>query len=280
MFAIPKGLDTDRLIVDARPSSLCIPSDTRWAATMASAASLLDFELSHDETLVMSGEDVRDFYHQFKVTRDRASQYRLVGFLHLKAFSPALFGSPYLVAGLSTMAMGDVNAVSIGQASHVGIIPEYGVASWSQLLCMRGRVPRGPVALGVVIDDVVLLEKVCRGKVVPLDSCHSPILIDRPRAAYSAVGLPRHQKKSFFMQPEAEFWGVQVLRDAGIVRPNWTRLVPLASNTVAALSLPVLSVSLLEVLAGSWVAVLSFKRWSLCLLQEVSFFRRAALPAS
>ena len=51
---------------------------------------------------------------------------RPVGFFRLKevqlrAFCPSLLGAPLLAAGLSTMAMaamGDVNAVSVGQAAH------------------------------------------------------------------------------------------------------------------------------------------------------------------
>ena len=104
-----------------------------------SAASLLDLELAPCESLIMSGEDVRDFYHQFMVTRDRAAQYRLVGFFrpkdvqHLQAFSPSLLGSPSLAAGLSTTALGDVNALSVGQAAHVGLILDAGVVEFHQL---------------------------------------------------------------------------------------------------------------------------------------------------
>ena len=63
LFAIPKNLHSDRLIVDARPSNLCVRSDTRWVATMAAASNLLDVELSPSECLVMSGEDVKDYYY-------------------------------------------------------------------------------------------------------------------------------------------------------------------------------------------------------------------------
>ena len=73
---------------------------------------------------------------------------------------------------------------------------------------MRGRVPRGPVALGVVIDDVVLLEKVCRGRAVQPHECHSTFSSSAFAPRTCMLGC-RHEKKSFFMQPEAEFWGAQ-----------------------------------------------------------------------
>ena len=45
--------------------------------------------------------------------------------------------------------------------------------------------------------------------------------------------------------------------------------MPLAFLTLAAASLPAISIPLLETLAGSWVATLTFRRRCLCLLQEV-----------
>ena len=38
-----------------------------------------------------------------------------------------------------------------------------GVADWGSLSCLRGRIPRSPSVLGLVIDDLVLLERVVRG---------------------------------------------------------------------------------------------------------------------
>ena len=39
---------------------------------LSAATALLDIELAETEVLRMSGEDVRDFYHQFRVSGDRA----------------------------------------------------------------------------------------------------------------------------------------------------------------------------------------------------------------
>lgn len=64
-------------------------------------------------------------------------------------------------------------------------------------------------------------------------------------------------------------WGAQLERDAGWLRPNWGRLVPLVHITLSALRLPFLSVSLLVVLSGCWVSAFSFRRRLLCLLTEV-----------
>ena len=275
VFAIPKGLDADRLIIDARPSNLCVPTDVRWLATMGSAFSLLSIELEDHEQLLLTGEDIRDFYHQFVVTADRASQYRLVGFFkpsdlqHLSCFDPSLLQCEAVAAGLRCMAMGDCNAVSIAQASHIGLILSSDIVSWSQLLTLRGPIPRSPCMLGLVIDDVIILEKALRGDRFDPGSCRSRVVASALHRAYYQAGLPRHEKKGFLAATSASFWGADVLGELGVVRPAWSRLVPLVGITSAALDLPALTVSLLEVLAGAWVSVLSFRRRSLCLLEHV-----------
>ena len=88
------------------------------------------------------------------------------------------------------------------------------------------------------------------------------------RAAYDRAPSPRHEGKSFLCQSEVEVSGAQLNGDAGW-GPNWSRLIPLVHITLAALRLPMLSVSLLEILSGCWVAALSFRRRLLCLLFEV-----------
>ena len=49
LFAIPKGVDSDRLIVDGRPANLCVEMDARWLCMLASASNLLDIELLEGE---------------------------------------------------------------------------------------------------------------------------------------------------------------------------------------------------------------------------------------
>ena len=120
MFAIPKSLTRDRLILDARPSNLLLPLDSRWLATLASAAALLDIELSPQEELRLSGEDVRDCYYNFKITGERAKLYVLTGrykpveLQSLRSFSAEFLRHDWLVVALNTLAMRDLNAVSFG----------------------------------------------------------------------------------------------------------------------------------------------------------------------
>ncbi|CAE7732556.1 unnamed protein product, partial [Symbiodinium necroappetens] len=280
LFAIPKSTEADRLIVDARPVNLVMASDMTWLGTMGAATALLRFELEDSEQLYLSGDDIRDYYHQFLTTEDRSAHYRFVGFYspsslqHLSCFTADLLQAPCVIAALNCMAMGDVNAVSIGQASHIGLVLGAGVVSFEQLVCLRNPPPRQPLGLGVIIDDLIVIEKAARGQDFDPQTCHSPRIVARMHEVYSSARLPRHEKKGFFMESRASFWGADVLGDVGFVRPSWSRLSPLVSLTLAVLELPALTVSLLEVLAGSWVSVLSFRRRALCLLDQVYLLQR------
>ncbi|CAE7464969.1 unnamed protein product [Symbiodinium sp. CCMP2456] len=170
VFAIPKNLERDRLILDGRPQNRLMPLDSRWLCTLRSHTCLLDIVLAPDELLLASGE-----------------------------------------------------------AAHVGLVLASGAVPMQSLLTYRGRV----------------------------------------RAAYEEACLPRHAGKSFLTETHAEVWGSQLDGEEGWVRPNWNRLVPLVHITVAAMRLPLVSVSLLESLSGCWVSALSYRRRLLCLLSEV-----------
>ena len=275
LFAIPKLIEADRLIVDGRPANLCVDLDCRWLCMLASASTLVDIELPEQEELRTSGEDVRDFYHQFRVSDDRAMQYTLIDTFrpaelqHLRSFTPELWKCSAVAASLATLAMGDTNAVSFGQASHLGLVFASNAILPQQLLTLRNRIPRSPLMLGIVIDDLVVIERVASGMPLTEHTCHSPQVMACLKGAYAAAGLPTHDKKAFALVSDASFWGAEMLGAVGLVRPSWTRIVPLAFLSLAAASLPAISVPLLETLAGSWVSALTFRRRGLCVLQEI-----------
>ena len=61
---------------------------------------------------------------------------------------------------LSTLAMGDNQAVELGQCAHLQLGLTSTAFSTTELLTVHGRAPRGDVACGVVIDDVLIPEQV------------------------------------------------------------------------------------------------------------------------
>ncbi|CAE7806062.1 fpr1A [Symbiodinium sp. CCMP2592] len=276
VFSVPKSASRDRLIIDARPGNAVQTGDNRWLVLMPTSAALLGIELEEAEVATFSGADIKEFYHNFLVSEQRASLYTFQGTFApadlacLRSFEAKLLKCSRVAASLRTMAMGDINSVSFGQASHIGLMLAFGVIGPEKLLTLRGRFPRGDLALGIVIDDLVCIEKSLRS----LGPRKAKGVMEKVHLAYKQAPLPVHQGKCFNDLHRASFWGSEVDGLCGWVRPSWSRVIPLVSLTIACIKLPVLSVSLLEVLAGSWIAVVSYRRRLMSLLNHIYLIQR------
>eukprot|EP00913_Durusdinium_trenchii_P003668 g3395.t1 len=171
LFAVPKSLTRDRLILDARPANQADTALNCWCKTMASAAILVDVVLTDEQVLVASGEDLRDFFYQFAVSQERTTRNALADPLSLqealyvfgKDAIPADWTAP-IFCGLSTLAMGDQNACEFAQCSHLSMMLRAGVLTEQEMLTLQGDIPRGILGVGVIIDDLVLLEKLLWSK--------------------------------------------------------------------------------------------------------------------
>lgn len=104
------------------------------------------------------------------------------------------------------MAMGDINAVEVGQESHIKLALRAGV-------CLQDLIT-GPY-VGVVIDDFVAMEVVPRP--FPADLA-SVALADKMVDIYSSVGLVAHDGKRFRKETKAKFWGASLDGERGTVR--------------------------------------------------------------
>ena len=279
-FALPKDGEKDRLIVDARPANELEDTLRDWCATLGSVQALCQLELKPFHKMVFSGTDLRDYYYCFKVTAARSHRNALRLPLTAKQASAfKCFDKNLLSEGhaefypcLSTLAMGDCNAVELGQRAHVELGLKHRVFSPFELLTAQGRAPRGDFAAGIVIDDAVMAEQ--------LPDFEDPKMADSVQRleglceAYLQEGLTAHPKKTFRGSTKAEFWGIAVDGETGHVRVNPHRLVPLMELTARTASLGRASVGLLEVLAGSWVSVLQVRRRMLSLLDNIYVAQR------
>ena len=265
LFAVPKDLDRDRLILDARPPNTVEKALNTWTQTMSSATCLSNIELDDDQCLIMSGRDIRDYFYQFTVSEQRCRRNFLAGLLQpedLRFIFDRDFTEPGYV-GLSTLAMGDLNACEFAQGSHVQLILSCGGADRSELLMMREPIPRGLLSIGVVIDDLVCLEKVLRADLQNgVFSRRSELdrRMELIMKKYAEVGLPTNEKKAFDNTTSSSFWGVQVDGEKGLVRANETRLWPLLLITLRVCCLGLTTIGLLRSLAGSYISILSLRR--------------------
>ena len=161
--------------------------------------------------------------------------------------------------------MGDLNAVEIGQQSHVKLAMSTGVRV-GDLLTLRGRLPRCGPYVGIVIDDFVVIECISSELPEPRDLLSSRIA-DRMVETYEAVGLQSHDQKRFRAETRAKFWGASLDGSAGTLRMQLEKTVPIAMITSQVARLGVANRKLLEVLCGSWVAILQCRRRAMCLLE-------------
>ena len=273
LFSVPKSLDSDRLIMDSRPPNACEVGLNFWTKLASSFSTLLGIELDSDEKLLLSGQDIRNFYYQFVVTSARGRRNVLSGKLSREELQQ-IFGSDgsYPPAGgfvsLNSLAMGDICACEFAQSSHVGLLLQCGALLPEELLMMGQPCPRTKLRVGIVIDDLVMLEVVAKN-VAESVSVESDRRMDMALGAYADSGLPVNAKKAFHRSEAASFWGVSVDGNLGILRPNPARLWPLIMVTWRICSLGVCTLSLLESLAGSWISIFSVRRRFMSLMEII-----------
>ena len=270
LFSLMKNLSVDRLIMDCRPPNCLEEPLSEFTQCMASPVPVLDMVLRPGFVLKCSGEDLKDFYYFFCVSTERAARNSLA--FELTAQEAKMFqavdgleDSAFYVPALATMAMGDINSVEYGQAAHTMLALNEGVR-FEDLLCMRGRAPRQDLAVGLVIDDLIVMEQVLDATPSPLQS---ELLADKMVQAYSRVGLVANDSKRFRAEERASFWGIFVDGREGLIRAQLERIVPAAMLTSQVARNGVAERKLLETLAGMWTAVLQMRRPAMCLLSVV-----------
>ena len=124
----------------------------------------MHFFLLPDQDVHLFADDLREVYNAFCITEELIlrNAFKLVvrpeEVKDLRCFHSSLLLEEELVPCLSTMAMGDTNAVAFGQAAHLGILLQSGAFSLDDFITLHGRPPRQRWLAGLVIDDLVLLE--------------------------------------------------------------------------------------------------------------------------
>ena len=272
MFSVVKNLSKDRLILDARPANMLEPQLNKWTKSLASPACFATLELPDDMILHCSGQDLRDYFYQFVVTDGRTARNSLCCWLDLEdcreVFPCQDFSdSKGTYVGLSTMAMGDLLACEVAQASHLGLVLSCGGALPEELLQYRSPVPAGLLSVGIVIDDLVILELRLRSEVESRSLADERM--EKILKAYHDVGLEANPKKEFRNTPFAKFWGVEVDGIRGSVRPSSSRLWPIVMITIRICRLGLCTAGLMEAIAGTWVSIFCLRRRLMSLMELI-----------
>ena len=276
LFVVPKDENRDRMVLDARPANCLEDPEKRWIRSLASVSQLLHFFVEPYEEIRTFAEDLREFYHAFLISPQRTLRNVLKFVVkphevaHLKCFDKKLWKAGTLVPALGTMAMGDLNAVSYGQTSHLGCLLQSGLFSLSDFVTLQGRPSRKRWLAGLMIDDLVLLQAVPRSvSEAEKETSECAEIISGVREVYKKVGLPRHEGKAVFNSLRGEFWGLELDGAKAVARPSLKRSITLAFILLNILQLGQASVALLEIIAGSLVSVFQVRRRLMAILEEV-----------
>eukprot|EP00435_Cladocopium_sp_Y103_P068139 s66_g31.t1 len=202
LFAVPKDLERDRLILDSRGANLLETSPQRWIRSLASSEVLCRMTLEDSEVLASSSNDLRDFYYLFQASKSRSKRNVLVGALHsgevqhLHACKPEHMGAPVLYGALASLAKGDARAVELAQSCHLGLALPNDIITSDNLTAMCKPAPREKTSIGLVIDDFDAMSKVQRAEFGSSLS-EGAIAAEKMQERYEEVKLIPNQKKSF-----------------------------------------------------------------------------------
>ena len=214
LFSVVKDHDRDRLILDGRGANVYEKPLSYWTKGLASFDKVCEIYLGAGQVLRASGRDLRDFFYQFSVNRERTARNCLAGTLtqdELRFVFGEVKGLPARAhVGLSTLAMGDLNACEYAQASHLGVLYANGVFQPAELLSLACPVPRDPCMVGVIIDDLIILERLAASAVdgglsEPTEADRRMGLADE---AYEKARLIANQSKAFQNEAHSKFWGI------------------------------------------------------------------------
>ena len=129
-------------------------------------------------------------------------------------------------------------------------------------LLMPVPVPREPCMVGVIIDDLIVLERIASSLCGsgPASGTLADERIARADEAYARAELLSNPSKGFQNEAHAKFWGIELDGDRGMVRPARTRLWPLIAVSIRVASLGLATVGRLKTLCGSWTSIVLLRR--------------------
>ena len=261
LFCVAKDAQRDRLVLDARPANLLESFPGRWVHSLASATALAGIILEPNELLRMSGTGLRDCFYQFVVASPQRTQRNHLQCKLSLVEARAVFGyscdhlvqpGGFAACGLSSLARGDSTACEFAQCAHLGVLLHGRAVYPGELLVQAAPPRRSLLTAGLVIDDLVLLQR-CLAQPLDGSSLGPSLGAERLRAAldaYKSAPLEFNEKKTFVDSLQAFFWGVDCCGRTGLVRALPARYWPLVLITLRVVQLGLASRALLESLLG------------------------------
>ena len=273
MFPVYKDEDFDRLILNPTVVNSRMRSISRHTKCLGQGFLLTRIQLRDDERLVISGDDLREFYYTFKVSSARARRnalavvYDAEDFREFACWDPALAGRR-VVPALSALAMGDSLAVELAQASHLGLLQkEVGACRASVLVVYRAPFPRGPFWEILAIDDHVGIQAV--SSATPAEARRDREVFSKADEVYPKVGLCQHPKKKVREADNHTVVGGEIEGRIGTIAAPRLRTAVLIALTLEQIRLRASTPRLFTCLVSCWVQVFLYRRPLLSIFSEV-----------
>ena len=244
VFAVPKGSDAQRFIVDMRPGNACFkPPDS---VLLANPGVISELHLPPGATLYVATADADNMYHRL---RPPAWLQDYLGLPPVSSLSVGLPGPARTVYPvLTSCPMGFNWAVLLAQSIHESLLDQLPGHGSAQRISPGGHTVIGPADHLAYIDDYSAI-----GTDLQLVNRHHAAAL----AALAAGGLPPKPSKSFVALPQtadsrpAESLGMEFWH-TGAVRPLTSNTRALILHTHRMLQRGYATGKQMEQLLGSW----------------------------
>ena len=275
MFAVPKDETFDRLILNPTVVNSRCFGYSRYTKTIAPGYLITSLQLLDDEQLLVSPDDLCEFYYTFQVSDKRARRnaiglpFSVDEVSHLKCFDKTRHkGELYICLG--TLAMGDALAVEIAQQSHLNLL-RFRAGCMLEGECLRYRepVPRGKFCELLTIDDHIGLQKVKLSEPDHPSTRRDVEVFEAANNAYVAVGLTAHPGKRQRRETVATVLGAEIDGLRGRVSAPRGRVAMLCFLTAVLVKKGMITRKILQGLLGCWTHVCLFRRPSFAILDKV-----------
>lgn len=276
IFAVAKDEEKDRQILHRKRRNKREIHLTGASKDLPHGVLLTQLPLGRDKVCVASVDDVKDFYHAYVASEERARsspvgpEFRWGEVAHFEAAATALTSGRIakgdrVVCCFKGLGMGDHAAVDIAQESHVNLLRTYGGMKPEETLNYRFPLPIPPSDFyeGVMIDDhlgIQLLPRKGNLKRTIAQVGRDQAAFAAAETAYSMHGLEAHPKKRVRRSLHCRVWGTELEGNLGLVGPVRARLFRLARLSTLAAKKAAMSEKILECLLGLWAYCCQFRR--------------------
>ena len=252
--------EVHRIIMNLIPLNAVCRGMEGDVSTLPSWAGMSPLSLEPGEELVISSEDVRCFFYIFKVP---SSWHRFL------AFNRPL---PERLAGdkpgrwfpcSAVLPMGFKNSVALAQHVHrfivQGALRSVGAQGAEAELRKDRPYPTSNPVHRIYLDNFDQLMKVAEEDAKGIQGSVTP-LVQALREEYSALGVPRHPKKSVASQAQAEVQGAIVDGKIGLAYPKVDKVLKYAHLSRLLLEAGEASQKQMQIVGGGLVYMSMFRR--------------------